>query len=259
MPSIQSMWVKNRDKGLHIFLVESQSATTADMEKYTSDRGLTFPIAILNESDFGGYDGGRGLPYAFVIGVNGKVIWQGNKGYHAVLEKELGKIKYLGLGKNEIAKGLEKAATEFSKKNYAKAHAAATKLKEKKADNEALVADAQYIIEHVKAKADFLRDRIDEATQSLRYHEAVRDLQALAKGFKGMEVAAKATVELKALKKDKTVKKELKAWGALTKLLNANKKVKGKAKQRKNLIAFYKKNEGMAAAEEARVLADRLG
>ena len=110
LPSVEALWQKNKDRGLHIFLVESQGGTLEDISKYVKDRNLTFPVAIRNECDFDGYKGGNGLPYAFVVGPDGKVAWQGRDGYAAVIEKELARIKYPGLGKLDVALGYYRAA-----------------------------------------------------------------------------------------------------------------------------------------------------
>lgn len=259
LPSVEALWQKNKDRGLHIFLVESQGGTLEDISKYIKDRNLTFPVAIRNECDFNGYKGGNGLPYAFVVGPDGKVAWQGRSGYAAVIEKELERIKYPGLGKLEVAPELEKAAVKFGGGDYAGARDEALKTKEKEAGNEAAVADADFIIKRVEARVAGLRARIDDAKSKRRYHEAVAMLEDLSgKGYKGMEESDKAAEELKELKKDKDVKAELKAWSDLAKVLEANEKAKSDVDKKKNLIKFVEKNEGMAAAEEAKALADAI-
>lgn len=259
LPSVEALWQKNKDRGLHIFLVESQGGTLEDLTKYAKDKKLSFPIAIRNSCDFGGYKGGNGLPYAFVVGPDGKVVWQGRDGYAAVIQKELERIKYPGLGKLDVAPELVKAATQFGTGNYAAAREEAMKVKEKEADNETAVADADFIVKRVEARIAGLRGRIDDAKSRRRYHEAVAMLEELSgKAYKGMEESDKAAEELKELKKDKDVKAELKAWSDLAKVLEANEKAKSDVDRKKNLIKFVEKNEGMAAAEEAKALADAI-
>ena len=257
LPSNQALWEKHKDDGLHIFLVESQGGTLEDITQYAKDRNLTLPLVIRNGSDFGGYKGGNGLPYAFVVGPDGKVVWQGRKGYEAVIAEQLERIKYPGLGKLEVAKECVKAAEKFGKGDLAGAREEAEKVKEKEGDNEAAVADAEYIIQRVDGKIETLRNKIDAAKEKRRYHDAVRYLEELSgKSFKGLEVADTAKEELKDLKKEQ--KDELKAWEQLEKTLEANEKVKSDGDKKKNLIKFYEKYEGTAAAEEAKVLAGGL-
>lgn len=259
LPSVQALWEKNKDRGLHIFLVESQGGTLEDIAKYAKDRGLTFPLPIRNECDFSKYVGGNGLPYAFVVGPDGKVVWQGREGYGAICEKELERIKYPGLGKLDVAPELVKSATSFGAGNYAAAREEALKAKEKEGASEAAVADADFIIKRVDDRVANLRKKIDDAKGKRRYHEALAMLDTLAgKAYKGLPECEAAAEEAKELRKDKAVKDELKAWDALAKTLESNTKLKTDADRKKALIKFYEKNEGMAAADEAKALADKL-
>ena len=259
LPSVQGLWEKNKDKGLHIFLVESQGGSEDDLKKYAADRGLTFPIAIRNSCDYNGYKGGNGLPYAFVVGPDGKVVWQGREGYGAVCQQQLERIKYPGLGKLEVAPELLKSATKFGAGDFAGAKDEALKVKEKEVDNEPAIADADYIIARVDARVAELRAKIDDAKAKRRYHEAVAMLEELSgKAYKGMEESDKAGEELKELKKDKAAKEELKAWDQLEKTLAANEKAKSDEDKVKNLMKFAEKYEGTAAAEEANALAEKF-
>jgi thiol-disulfide isomerase/thioredoxin len=256
MPDVQALWNKYEGKGLHIFMCERQNHSEADIQKIYSGKGLTFPQVI--DGNMGGFPGVGTIPYAYVIGVDGTIVYEGHKGYGAAIDTEIEKIKYLGLGKNDVAPGLEKAATAYSMKDYAGAMDEANKAKEKGGD--AQIADADYVINRVNALVDTLNKRIEEAKAARRYHEAVAILEELSgKSFKGMPVAATAAENLKALKKDKDVKEELKAWDALAKTVEANAKAKNNDAKKANLSAFIKKYEGFAAAEDARKMIDAMG
>lgn len=256
MPEVQHLWEKYEGKGLHIFMLERQGHGESEIKKLYADMKLTFPQVI--EGSFGGFPGVGSIPYAYVIGVDGKVLWEGNSGYAGEIDKEIKKVKYLGLGKNEIAKELEKAAQMLGTGDYAKAADEARKVKEKKADDAAIVADADLIISRVDARAAGLRKAIDTAKEARRYHEAAAMLATLSgKGFKGMEVADTAATELKEMKADKGIKEELAAWNALTTLLETIKKQKDAARKAE-LENFATRNAGKAAADEASKLAAEI-
>lgn len=256
MPGVQGLWNKYEGKGLHIFMVERQNHSEDEIQKLYTSKGLTFPQVI--EGNMGGFPGVGTIPYAYVIGVDGTVIWEGNKGYGAVIDEEIKKIKYLGLGKNEVAPGLEKAATNYATGNYAAAREEAVKQKEKAA-SEAAVADAEYIINKIDALVAAKRKQVEDAKAIRHYHTAVRILEELSgKAFKGLEASDKAAEDLKELRKDKDVKKELTAWDAYEKTLAANEKAKDAAAKKKALTDFSKKYEGTAAAEEARKAAEGM-
>lgn len=258
LPSLNKLYTEKKEKGLHIFIVYAQSHPREEVEKFLADRGCKVPCPY-NGSDFSGYrNGWSGLPYGFVIGPDAKVVWEGRSGYEAVIDKELARIKYPGLGKLEVAPGLEKVAQAFVAGNYAQARSDAEKAKEKKADNEAFVADADFIIKRVDEVAKKLQGQAEAGKASRRYHDALKALDTLAKGFKGTDEGKAAEDEAKELRKDKDVKKELSAWDALEKTLQANEKAKDNAAKKKNLNDFYKKYEGTAAADEARKLAESM-
>ncbi len=256
MPEVQALWNKYEGKGLHVFMLERQGHTEAQIAQVYQGRGLTFPQVI--EGSFP-YNGVGTIPYAYVIGVDGNVIFEGHKGYAGVIDEEIKKVKYLGLGKPEVAKDLEKSAVAFSTGEYAKAREEALKAKEKKPEDAAVVADAEYIIAKVEAKATALRTQIDADKAAKRYHLAVKGLETLSgKAFKGMEVADTAAAELKEIKADKAIKEELKAWDALTKLQDSQKKITDNAAKKRALEDFARKNDGMAAASEATAQAAKL-
>jgi hypothetical protein len=259
LPSINGLWLKNKDAGLHVFLVESQGGTKESLEPWLQQKGITAPV-VVGRGGFGNYQGGGGLPYAFVIGPDGKVAFQGSSGYLGEVNKQLERIKYPGLGKLEVVSECTKAAEAFAKGDFAGAREQAVKAKEKAGDKEDVIADADHIINRVDARAASLRKAIDDAKAKRRYHEAFAKLEELSgKAYKGMDASTAAADELKELKRDKDVSKELKAWNDLQKVVDGNEKLKSDADKQKALNKFYEKNEGTAAAEEAKKLAEGMG
>jgi hypothetical protein len=254
LPSNEAFWKEMEPKGLHMFLVHAQKEDKEWMENYAKGKGLTFPIVMQAESSFEEYDGGERihLPYAFVIGPDGKVAWQGEKGYEAQVRAQMDRIKYPKLRRMEVAPEVVAAATAFEAGGYADARAAALKAKEAEGASEEAVADADFVMQKVDEHVAAMRTRIDEAKETRRYHEAITWLEELAgKPYKGLPGTEGAADEAKALKADKDVKAELKAWEQLAKTIEANEKAKDDAERRKNLEKFIKKYEGTAAAEEA--------
>lgn len=256
LPSLQALWNEYGGKGLNMYLLESQGTETEALKKFLSARGITAPVQC---GGMGGYPGNGGLPFAYVIGVDGTVVFEGRGDYHAVVKAELAKIKYPGLGKLEVAKGLEKAAGNFVAKAYNKAIDDCNSVIEKNKD-EAAVADAKFIIERCNAEGAKLRARVDKAKEEKRYLDAFADLETLSTGFKGMELGDAAAAEIKDLKKDKEVKREVDAANNLIKLMENVNKMKTKTEKATALRNFAKQksNEGTRAAAEAAAKADQV-
>lgn len=256
LPSLQGLWNEYGGKGLNMYLLESQGTAEGTLKQFLSARGITAPVQMGGMS---GYPGNGGLPFAYVIGVDGTVVFEGRGDYHAAIKAELAKIKYPGLGKLEVAKGLEKAAQNFVAKAYNKAIEECNKTIEKGKD-EAAVADAQFIIERCNAEGAKLRARADKAKEEKRYLDAFADLETLSNGFKGLENGDAAATELKELKKDKDVKREVDAANNLIKLMENVGKMKTKTEKATALRNFAKQksNEGTRAAADAEAKATEV-
>ena len=261
LPQVQKLFDAQKDKGLRLFQILTREVKTADLKRILSANGITYTDVLFKGNDFDSYPIEGPLPVVYVIGPDGKVKWQGDRtdgmAYTKVVEREIARIKYPGLGKLGIAKGLEKAATAFSKKQYAKAIKEANKRLEGE-PSEAVAGDARYIIDRADAVATRLNARAKDAGESRHYLDAISALERIIKGFKGHEHAKKAVAQLKKLRKDKLVKAELKAAKALRKLRDSLGKMKSDAERAKALRKFYRKNKGSQAAEDAKADAEGL-
>ncbi|MCI0650453.1 MAG: hypothetical protein L0Z55_01070 [Planctomycetes bacterium] len=260
MPQLERLWNEFKDKGLHIFHVESQGTSEDDLKKFCRAKGMTFP-QVMGQGSFSGYEGGSGIPYAFVIGADGKVIWQGREGYHAVITEEMAKVRFPGLGKGSVAKGLEKAAATFAQKNYGKAMADAQKKLEaekgKSSADAAVVADAEHIIARATAVGERLQKKAENAKAEREYAIAMATYKILEDGFKGQPFGDNAATALDAMKADKEISKEVKALQQLDAMLAQLEKAAADEKK-KNLKAFAEKFKGLKAAEKADQMAANL-
>jgi hypothetical protein len=90
MSEVQALWDKYQGKGLHVFMLERQGHDEAAITKVFRSRGLTFPAVLEGNFPFRGVGA---LPYAFVIGVDGTVIFEGHDGYSGVIDEEIKKVK----------------------------------------------------------------------------------------------------------------------------------------------------------------------
>ena len=253
MPSLNKLWNDNRDKGLHIFHVESQGHTRQQIEEFCKKNKVSF-TNVIGRSAFGAYKGDGGLPYAFVIGVDGQVIFQGRGDYKSKIHEELKKVRYPGLGKLTVAKEAQKAAALFSQRQFGKAKVEAAKLVAKvesgKEVEAAALADAKYIVARVEQRATRLQESVESYKNSRDFDLALEQLKKLELYFKGEECSANAKSEAKALRKDPEVKSELKAFAALQSILAKFERRPG-AECQQTLDAFRERFKGTRAAERA--------
>lgn len=256
MPHFQKLYDAYKDKGVSFFAVEGDGLTYRENQAITGEWGYTFPVVTLADSKLAGYDMVT-MPAIYVINAAGRVVFQGNGEYDKYIEGSLEDLKYPYLGKNEVATDAEKAAVAFGKRDYAKAKSLANELLATE-PAEDVAADAKYIIERADAIAAEWRAKADISRAERRFDDTTAFLELISDCFKGSEEGDKASEELKELKKDKDAKAESKARASLAKTLAANKKMKTKEDKLAALYKFYEKNEGTAAADDAKAMADAI-
>ncbi|MGE0707583.1 MAG: redoxin family protein [Planctomycetota bacterium] len=257
IPHIEKMQNTYGSRGLHIFTFERQNHT-ADQVKaaITESKGGSYPVSA------GGGDGYRGdgtIPVAWLIGVDGKVIWQGNPAaaggqLDQLIEGELAKVRFPGLGKNDFHKDVVPAAKAYMKQDLSGARDLAKKALEKSEDAQAK-ADAQFLVDKVDELAKKQLERLESLKSEGNLIEAYELLNWFSGAFKKSEEGEKAKAALAELKKDKTFKKELEAAKKLEKVLAM---IKAKPQYRVALLEKFlkdKKVEGTRAAAEAERMA----
>lgn len=260
LPQITKFFDEHREKGLHIFNVLRKETPPEQIKGLIASQGINFTSTMFEGNDFEAYPSGA-FPYTYVIGPDGKVKFQGDRAtalkWMPVVETELKNVDYPFLGMRDVPDALDKAAKAYTESKFADAHEEAGEHLE--SEEEGVALKAAELRKKIDGRIARKQAAVEEAKSARRYHDAVRILEELSdKPYKGLEVYDKAGAELKELKKDKGVKTELKAWDALEKALEDNKKAKSRVDEKKNLIKVYEKHEGTAAAEEARRLAEQM-
>lgn len=225
-------------------------------QAFAGEWGYSFPIVTLADSELSNYDAVT-MPALYVINAYGRVVFQGNGDYEKFIEGSLKDVAYPYLGKTKVAEGCEKAAEAFGKRDYTKARDLANALLAAE-PAEDVATDAKYIVERCDALEQQWRTEADDSRTSGRFEETLKALDRLADHFKGSESGTKASDEAKELKKDKEAKAELKARKDLAKVLAGNKKLRAKDDKLKTLYKFYEGNQGTAAAEDAKAMAEAI-
>jgi hypothetical protein len=191
-----------------------------------------------------------------VVGIDGKVAYYGkDDGWKAAMDTELAKIVYPNLGKNEVADGAERAAKYFAKREFGKAVNEAEKLLD--GEHKEAEADAKLIIERAKDLAEKRNKRVKDWIEDKRYDLAMNCLESLKSEFKNNEIGNAAYDKIKELKKDRQIKKEIKVFELLQKLVNSEGDG-APLDYAKSLHEFAKQQEGFRAGEVAEKQAKRI-
>ena len=76
MPHLQKLWEKHKDKGLVVIGLTAESESR--VAPFIKQAGYTFPIALEDRRKTRKAYGIRWIPHTFLIGADGKIIWDGN-------------------------------------------------------------------------------------------------------------------------------------------------------------------------------------
>lgn len=209
IPHVQGLHEKFADKGLLVFAPHVQSADRETLEMFLLKRGATYPVAVKsNTSDYPG----NGIPRGAIIGVNGKIIWEGHPGSSQcdeIIEEELKKVDFYG--ERLIAKSHKAIAKNIFKSKLGDAYAAIKKSGEKGTPDAGLLA-VQGRLES-KAKAMLARgEAMATAGDYFGAEDKYAEVEKLFKGSEFADTAKEATKAIKAKDDYKVVKQAYGVW-----------------------------------------------
>ena len=246
--------------GVHVVGLYAQVQPLADIEHILTKMNVKYPLAMDSFWD-AGYEA-PSLPKVWVIGVDGKIAFIGGSGYDEIIDKELAKAKYPGLGRADIHKDVEPAAKAFAAGNFAEAYKLAEAVYDNTEDDKA-EADAEYVMERIDDRIGTLSVRAETAEVMKDYQLAINCWTEMLK-YKGMDDAEEAPERLKKLTDSETIKKEIAARHALLTVMmdldviyqdvddtDAAKVAEFRKKCREAYQAFAKENAGTGAGERA--------
>lgn len=216
---------------------------------------ITYPVGIAKKTE--AYGSG-GIPHAYLIAPDGKVVWDGHPGSVPTgqIEKLLRKTKDFYVRK--VAPEVKPAAAAFSKGKLAEAEKLANALKEKAGAGRESVVDAEYVVARVATMRTAWNHKVESRAKAGLYLDVFDTLGKIQKHFPGTEEAQAAATKLAELKADPTVKLELKASKSLDKLVGQKAKAGKSGKKldavRKKVEKFITKYEGTKAAARAEML-----
>ena len=237
------------------------------VEPFAAGLGMTYAVGCGSSSS--GLYGVQGIPHAFVVDTEGKIVWGGHPmddDFEPAIQKALKDTPpSLMTAKDKAAAGalLEKAEAAAKKEQYAVAAAMLAKLKQ--ADEDPKIKERAAALR--KTLADRAEARMAEAEKFIetkQYLEACTALGEVAALASGTDTAAKATDRLKELLKDDAIRtaveqarRENEAAGLLADIEeNAAKKAPAALLEAYDDLAkrFAGTKAGQAAADKAKAM-----
>ncbi len=223
------------------------------IEPWLKQKGAAYAVAVDGGGTSAKY-GVSGIPDAFLIGPDGKIVWQGHpsnvteKEIEAVLQKVCVRFDYVFGAK---FKAIE---AKVRKKDFGGAAADLAKMADLSGND---AAEAKRISDDLEGFAKDKQAQVEEAAKSREYAEAVEILAELGKQWKGHAVGAAADEKLKGWKADAAIQKELKAGQLFAQ--GAGLEEKFQFAQAAGLYTqITKAHAGTRAAEKAQEALDRI-
>ncbi len=156
----------------------------------------------------GGYKT-RGIPHAWLVAPNGKIVWKGHpSGVNtSIIEEHIKTVRLRPTFKFDGA--LKRANKNLNSGKYGKGIVDLEKVIAKNPDDADLITEAEEAIAQVKKFGEDEFASVEEYAKAGFYPEAMAKLQWLTKSFKGTSIGDQADEKYAVWKKDSTVKAEI--------------------------------------------------
>lgn len=215
MPKLNELYEQHHDKGLEVIGLYAQNEDIDDVRAFIEKRKIKFPMCYVWDYTAGYYV--SSMPGNWVIDAEGKLQSVGKDKWEEPLKAALGKVVVPGLSIEKKHKDAEPALNAFAQRDYAKAHKLATELSDNSEDKE-VRAQAQAVIDAVEERVKALLNKAEIAQNERQNPLAIAAWSELATRFAGIDGAEEAEANLKRLREDKQVKREMDAEAAYHKL-----------------------------------------
>jgi thiol-disulfide isomerase/thioredoxin len=188
-----------------VVIVSLTNEDKAKVEPFAREMNMTYPVGCGSPS--GEAYGVRGIPHAFVIDVEGKVVWHGHPAgpeLEKTIQEQLKTHPPTLLAPEERAKALalvEKAEKALAEKQYAAAAAALAGAPEAGKDP-AVDARAAPLREQLTTRAEARLAEAAERTEAKAWFDAYEALREVAALAPGSDLAQKASAQLAEMKKN---------------------------------------------------------
>ncbi len=254
VPRLVEFHQKFEKNGLRVVALSSEDPKL--IEGYVGKKKIPYRVGIDDGGNAGKTYGVTGIPAAFAIGPDGKVLWAGHPAEisDSTVEKWL-------RGAKAGAAGASPVRAAFEKREFARAW----KLAEETLARPDASAEERALAEKARAKIrERAEARLAAAEKAIEAKDVLaseENLEPVARECAGLEFGTKAADRLAEIRKDPALAPEFAAAKGLKTILAAEPNAR-KSKEKQAIIeqlrTFAAKNKGTTCAEIARAKADEI-
>lgn len=253
MAHLKDLQDKYGKRGLNIIALSSESRVNVERYMWLENPDMTWPVALKARNPYSV----SGIPHAYLIGHDGKVVWEGNP--YKLSEDDVAKaIRAIPVWGKQGSSRVKTIGKSVDKGEYGKAWKAARDLLAKESISDEDRTGAEAIIAHLVKIAErrltYTQALVDDGDAAL----AETLLEEMAKVWTRTDWAERADGRLKEMARDDRAKALLAASTSVEKVL---KRFKGKVSDKQRVAAhrtlqkLQAKSEGDAAAWIAKFVA----
>lgn len=197
------MWGEYEEKGLVVLALSDEGKSTVG--NFVESMGVTYPTAAGAKASRA--YGVSGIPAAFLIGWDGRILWQGNPlggSWEGMLDEALEEARKMAdqWDPGEQPSYLKKAVAHARKGDIGKAWKESASLASKMVDDLEATAKIKTFQSLIEERAGYRTAYVETMLQEGRVFQACEFLGSSAKVFKGAPAEAAWNEQVKALKKD---------------------------------------------------------
>ncbi len=198
VPKLKALVDEHAARGLVVLALSPESEST--VHGFVSDHMLTYTVGFGFHSDWDI----EHVPFAYLVGADGRVAWQGNPDElpRSLLEDELAKVNIFP--DLDYGKAFKSTLKYLDKEDFGKAHKKLVRLVAKSEDEELVQAEA--LLRYVEGLADEHWSDVERLLEDDLYYRALGHIERIEDVFDGMDVADAAEDLRKSWKRDKRVK-----------------------------------------------------
>lgn len=241
-----------RKRGLVIIAVCADLDDAGEITEYIETHGMRVPVLILGAPDYKTTT----VPHAWLVDPSGEIAWvdTASKLSSDQIEELLKDARMIPRFK--VPDAIKKAHKHVESQSIGKAMAELESYLEKPKSKK-VARKAKRALKAMKSFAKAELDAVDKFAGDGDYAEGIEILERISRAYKKTEPGDKATEKLKAWKRDRAIKLELKAANLLEKafqLILGDEKSKAHAIALVRKLAKSKKYEGTRTQKRAIVL-----
>lgn len=244
VPHLNALFERKKELGLVVVGVTGDAMD--EVKTFVEQHRVGYPIGI---GGHGGYEV-RGIPHAFLIGIDGKILWRGHPG---TLEDAQIDAALVGARPAVVAAGLEPVHALRRQGDHGAARRQANELLAGGTLSERAQTQARTWVQEIEQT---VADALAVAEQALHEEDAYTAwlrLGAVAKGYDGVPGVEDAKARFEAIQKDGKHKREIAAGIALAeaRALEAARDFDGAHKALKAVASAWSSTKAGKEAKEA--------